>query len=517
MEYKHRWYFSNGAKYKYPIKFISDCCAHIVLNGTPIGPDLEQNGLTTKREEALRDVPRKLTQKIAEVTGKNTFTDYSSGITYTLTDEINVRRFLRDMKVTTQGTDDTVSKFFTDIIPMLVGGQSLDESYFAFNYKKGKDPELFSQNSGADGSGNQDKEGHPDMVKKIISDKIEASVKKCVVFTGAPGMGKTYCVEQYVVPKMEGAFKKGEYFVQFHSSYDYTDFMEGLRPIQEGKNMVFVRMDGIFKAFCRKVVKLNKESGFPEDGAIEEKPEDGAADKKSIPPMYYFVIDEINRADLGRVFGELMYCFEKRGKEHKIATQYANLPAYGKDEEENIVPIKGDIFEKNFYIPHNVVIIGTMNDIDRSVETFDFALRRRFDWVNIDTNTVMDSSLKSMKEEKKITGEITPELVARITAMNKVIADKPGLGSDFAIGPAYFKGYDGTNLKNIWELNIEPILKEYMRGRQDAVTFVKNCKEALFKKDKGGDSLTKPALESGASGSDLQPNNPHTPPAGGQP
>ena len=122
-----------------------------------------------------------------------------------------------------------------------------------------------------------------------------------------------------------------------------------------------------------------------------------------------------------------------------------------------------------------------MNDIDRSVETFDFALRRRFDWKEIDANTVMASSLKSMAEskEKVITGEITEELVDRIKRMNEAIAHGPGLNSAFAIGPAYFKGYDGKNLTTIWERNIEPILKEYVRGRQKADTFIKDCRAAL--------------------------------------
>ncbi len=284
----------------------------------------------------------------------------------------------------------------------------------------------------------------------IISKAIENAaqkdaIKKCVIFTGAPGTGKTYCVEEYV-KKHTGQDKNRWEFVQFHSSYDYTDFVEGLRPIKEGKEMVFVRMDGIFKAFCRRAA------------ADEDKP-------------FYFIIDEINRADLGRVFGELMYCFEKRGEEHKIAMQYANLPAYNKTGKR----IYDDCFRDGFYIPGNVVIIGTMNDIDRSVETFDFALRRRFDWVEIEADKVMKSSLVSM--------EVPTDIVGRIKEMNKIIEDKSGLGKDFKIGPAYFQKYDGSNLKDIWEHNIEPILKEYMRGRQGAKDFIDKCEAALFSKD----------------------------------
>lgn len=304
--------------------------------------------------------------------------------------------------------------------------------------------------------------------KSIIADAIESSAKKCVIFTGAPGTGKTFCVEKYVTDEMkEKGFDKSKYFVQFHSSYDYSDFVEGLRPIQKGNDdMVFVRMDGIFKAFCRKVAENNAEyiSTLSED--VDEKDLDN----------YYFVIDEINRADLGRVFGELMYCFEKRGDKHRIATQYQNLPAYDKDG--NPIEKEKDCFKDGFYIPENVVIIGTMNDIDRSVETFDFALRRRFDWVNIDADDVMESSLEAMMDDIK--PETLKQLVERITNLNKVIKMQTGLGAEFKIGPAYFKDYNGENDEYIWQHNVEPILREYMRGRQDEIDFIDKCKAALL-------------------------------------
>ena len=302
-----------------------------------------------------------------------------------------------------------------------------------------------------------------------IEHAIEASAKskKCVIFTGAPGTGKTYCVEEYVNKRMQG-FESG-YFVQFHSSYDYTDFVEGLRPVQEKDEkggMNFVRMDGIFKAFCREVVRLNKQNINPPPSGSPESGDGGEEHPKE--KMYYFVIDEINRADLGRVFGELMYCFEKRGEEHQIATQYANLPACEKDGEE----IEDDYFAHRFYIPENVVIIGTMNDIDRSVETFDFALRRRFDWVEIEADEVMESSLQSMG--------VPTDMVPQIKAMNGIIKNQSGLGKEFKIGPAYFKDYDGSNLADIWEHNIAPILREYMRGRQGSKDFIDKCYEALL-------------------------------------
>lgn len=314
-----------------------------------------------------------------------------------------------------------------------------------------------SGSSSAGGAGKN--AGAERSVTLIVADAIESSEKKQVVFTGAPGTGKTYSVEKYVKDTTgqsgeDGASHPSWEFVQFHSSYDYTDFVEGLRPIQKNGKMSFVLMDGIFKSFCRKILK---------DG----KPDD-----------CYFIIDEINRADLGRVFGELMYCFEKRGPKHKVKTQYHNLHTYD-PEKEDFLESGEDVFADGFFIPENLVILGTMNDIDRSVETFDFALRRRFDWVEIDADEIMRSSLESMAEKGMLTGGVTDGLVARIREMNRIIAQEPGLGSAFAIGHAYFKGYDGENLEEIWRRNLRPILREYMRGRSGLEEFVRRCHQAL--------------------------------------
>ena len=201
--------------------------------------------------------------------------------------------------------------------------------------------------------------------------------------------------------------------VQFHPSFDYSDFVEGIRPakVQGDDKMSFVRMDGVFKKFCRNVI------------------EKGDKNKN-----YYFIIDEINRADLSKVFGELMYCLEEnyRGEENKIQTQYSNLDTY-EMEDGVAIPLKKrkdkdkdkakDVFEDGFYIPDNVIIIGTMNDIDRSVDTFDFALRRRFRWVNVDVDTtLLTSTFRSMNSKantKKSDDEIT-EFVQKIMNMNDV-------------------------------------------------------------------------------------------------
>ena len=158
-----------------------------------------------------------------------------------------------------------------------------------------------------------------------LKELIGAGIKQ-IICHGAPGTGKTYTVEEKLGKEYGKLADEKERinFVQFHPSYDYTDFVEGLRPVVveiEGKvETHFVRMDGIFKHFCRKVVEEN-------------------AKEENKSKNYIFIIDEINRADLAKVFGELMYLLEegKRGEEHKIQTQYSNLPTYevNKENEEN--------------------------------------------------------------------------------------------------------------------------------------------------------------------------------------
>lgn len=315
-------------------------------------------------------------------------------------------------------------------------------------------------------------------VTDYIAECIETSRKKNIIFTGAPGTGKTYSVEKYVneqnSEQLDSICSYSSWyfkFVQFHGSYDYTDFVEGLRPIERGDKMIFVRMDGTFKALCREAAKAEKENG-KENG------------KEA--PTYYFVIDEINRAELSKVFGELMYCFEKRGSEHKVQTQYHNLPTYG-ETKDGIEKLSNDIFKDGFYVPENVVIIGTMNDIDRNVETFDFALRRRFDWIPIKANDFMETSLGSMLDDE----DISKDLAQRAINMNKVISGESGkrfgLNEDYHIGPAYFKDYDKNksmdeNLDDIWKHNIEPILREYLRGKNGVDKFIDDCHTALMPK-----------------------------------
>lgn len=268
---------------------------------------------------------------------------------------------------------------------------------------------------------------------------------KNLVLTGAPGTGKT-TMAQSIAEEMGAEVK----FVQFHPSYDYTDFVEGLRPVDNGNGQIgFERKDGVFKEFCKVAIKNIADS----EKSVEKKP-------------FVFIIDEINRGEASKIFGELFYAIDPgyRGKTNVLVqTQYQNL-----------VP-ESDIFAKGFYVPENVYILATMNDIDRSVESMDFAMRRRFTWQEIkpeDTQEMLDSLSCAAKAK------------ATMERLNKVIADTDGLGAAYMIGPSYFLKLkeNGENFDKLWEMNIEPLLKEYLRGFRDAKKTLKGF-EAAYKEN----------------------------------
>lgn len=327
-------------------------------------------------------------------------------------------------------------------------------------------------------------------VNELVKRRIEQTEngKKQIIFTGAPGTGKTFSLLNYVNGK---AYE----FVQLHPSFDYTDFVEGIRPAPggDGKNN-FVRMDGIFKSYCRRIVKDNVEKLLAIDPSwtlercfeLLSKTYDSEQEKDeqkrlsteiSKLPKYYFIIDEINRADLSKVFGELLFALEDsyRGIEHRFPTQYHNLQTY-KIENGVMTVDSNDCFKNGFFIPKNLVILGSMNDIDKSVESIDFALRRRFDWCEIIANNIMKQSLISMNKttvDSLIKSDVKAaesNLVNRIIKMNDVISTpENGLGREYHIGPAYFNLLDPSenNLMEVFNTRIRPLIKEYLRGRDE--------------------------------------------------
>jgi 5-methylcytosine-specific restriction enzyme B len=331
------------------------------------------------------------------------------------------------------------------------------------------------------------------------------SFKKQVVKYGAPGTGKTYSAmlstrllfdiwrEEFGA---SGPFthEKCCQTVQFHPSFAYEDFMEGLRPELDDNRQVQLRLrNGIFKKICIEAGKwemdtygilghgndlakikwpnltindlLNHASKLsgPHWAHIFSNPDKSKRVSDAVPP-FFFIIDEINRAELSRVLGELMFCLEYRGTEGAIYTQYAAL-----NTADTGMLAVGDSFK--FFIPHNVYVIGTMNTIDRSVESFDLALRRRFRWERMDPDIL---ALRYHLRESDKRGHASRPwvgLAEDLARLNEQIVKTDLLGEDYQIGHAYLMNLrysPNLNISEIreklWEDNIRSLLEEYLRG-----------------------------------------------------
>lgn len=212
---------------------------------------------------------------------------------------------------------------------------------------------------------------------------------------------------------------------------------------------------------------------------VEDKKDFIASANNDIHKVYVFIIDEINRGELSKIFGELFFSIDPgyRGKKGLVKTQY-----------QNMITDKSDPFYEGFYVPENVYIIGTMNDIDRSVESMDFAMRRRFAWkeVKADENTGMLDDLGSMKVE----------VVAKMKRLNEAIWNNAtnegieGLSRAYHIGGAYFrklKLYLNDDFSNkaeayrkLWDNHLRGVLFEYLRGSIDAAENMKMLENVYF-------------------------------------
>ena len=385
---------------------------------------------------------------------------------------------------------------------------------------------------------------------------------KNLIFRGAPGTGKSYLAKEIAADIISNGYfddcnslsdeqKKQVEFVQFHPSYDYSDFVEGLRPkLNEDGSMGFELKDGIFKRFANRAKKNYEDSlksketiekeitaqetltdflsniefgvdtfktvsgneftitgvddshiniSIPGNSAVnklalsmddmrkmlesgqkfekvrditeffgktfstqaysynfaiykEIKAKKGIAPKTNVKPeelkKYIFIIDEINRGEISKIFGELFFAIDPgyRGSAGGVSTQYSNLHADPDDK---------------FYIPENVYIIGTMNDIDRSVDSFDFAMRRRFRFVELKADDCLDM-LAVIENE-----DIKNEAIKRMARLNNEIASVEDLNENYQIGAAYFLKLNTIDFDKLWTDYIQPLLQEYIQGMYD--------------------------------------------------
>lgn len=310
-----------------------------------------------------------------------------------------------------------------------------------------------------------------------------------VIFNGAPGTGKTYGVSKGIekLQKVDGSKYKDKKYIQFHPAFSYQDFIEGIKPlgIDNSGNLKLDVVNGSFKDFCIKVRKAN-EDFFAANGCTND--ENGHPNNINEWPHYFFVVDEINRGNLSNIFGETFTLLEKDYRDYDFSK-----PAAGyKTINNNLIStaLSSVIKEKNNYdliykkvngevvfgIPFNIHFIGIMNDVDRSIDAFDLALRRRFKWITKYCNydVINDILIDKVGDQDNVKA-----YVDSCRALNDFICTNGlKLGKNYEIGHSFFlkiteqiysrsKKITVEKKKSVFENYIAGTIKEYIRQIYD--------------------------------------------------
>ena len=254
--------------------------------------------------------------------------------------------------------------------------------------------------------------------------------KKNIILQGAPGVGKTFAARRLAWSMMGEKDDSRIEFVQFHQNYSYEDFMMGYKPVEEGFELKY----GIFYRFCQKAANQ--------------------PDKE-----FFFIIDEINRGNMSKIFGELLMLIEKDYRGTKMTLAYNGLP---------------------FSVPKNLYIIGMMNTADRSLAMIDYALRRRFSFFEIEPGF---DSQGFISYQNGLNSETLDELISKVKELNRKIAADKSLGRGFCIGHSYFCGRDVCTdewLHSVVDYDILPMLSEYWFDDENEFQRWKNILQGVF-------------------------------------